>query len=1104
MFVVAVCLFGVVSLDRLALNLLPDISYPSLTIQTTYEDAAPEEIEALITRPVEESVGVSSGLTRISSVSRPGQSEVVLEFGWGVNMDLASIEVREKLDLLTLPEDVEKPVILRFDPSYDPIMRVQLHSDMSLSRLRTVAEEEVKKRLESVEGVAAIKVAGGREEQIRVEIDEKKLAELGIPITEVTQVLEQENLNQASGSLYDLDANYLVRMLNEFRTVEEIRGIIIRDSAGRRVLLGDVADVQRGTKERGIITRYNGDESVELAIYKEGDANTVQVAEAVQARLGSLKDQQGFPKNLQWAVVFNQADFISASVSDVLSAALVGGLLATLILFLFLRDVRSTLIIALSIPVSILATFALMYQTGITLNIMSLGGVALGVGMLVDNSIVVLEAVDRYRRQGGSIREQVYRGTKEVSGAVISSTLTTVAVFLPLVFVEGIAGQLFKDQALTITYALLASLAVALTFIPMALALGGFAPPPLSAEPLNLPAAESGWGALKARAARIGRFVFVDIATILLADGRRLVRGIGAVLNGILDPVLSAFDRFYARIERGYPKLLTKALDNPAAVVWTTLATIVIALGLSVTLGGELIPSLSQGEFSFEVELPEGRPLEQTDQLLKQVEDKIKEYPEVDAVFSRVGGSQSNQFAAGAIEENFGQLFVALKNKSDKDSEASVIERIRQELARLPDVKYVFSRPTLFSFKTPIEVEIYAFDLERQRLAADAIAARLASIQGLGDIQTTTQLGNPEIQIRFDRARLARLGLEEGQVSQVLRNKIRGDVASRFREGDRQIDILVRADEKDRTSVADLGNLIINAPAAAASQNAPGQAEASAPAADVPAQANRAPQAAFVPIRLSQVAVVELSRGPSEVRRIRSQRAAVVSASLTGRDLNSVSGDIRAMLSDMQSELPVGVTATLGGQNEELETSFSSLMFALGLAVFLVYLVMASQFESLIHPFIILFTVPLALAGVVISLAVTRTPVSVVALLGVIVLAGIVVNNAIILLDYANQLRREGVSKRDAIVQAGGVRLRPIAMTTLTTVLGLAPMAIGIGEGAEIRTPMAVAVMGGLTLSTLLTLVLIPVVYEWADRKTYRVAESAETSPADTAWQAGD
>lgn len=603
---------------------------------------------------------------------------------------------------------------------------------------------------------------------------------------------------------------------------------------------------------------------------------------------------------------------------------------------------------------------------------------------------------------------------------------------------------------------------------------------------------------------RVGRFLFIDVASVLLADGRRAVRAGAAAVDKALNPVLSAFDRFYGRIEEGYPRLLTKALDNPAAVVWVTLATIFVAVGLSATLGGELIPTLSQGEFSFEVELPEGSPLEQTDRLLEEAEDEIKQYPEVAAVFSRVGGSQSNQFAAGAIEENFGQVFVTLKDRSDKAGEEGVIERIRQGLAQRPDVKYVFTRPTLFSFKTPIEVEIYAFELESQRLAADQIAARLATIDGLSDIQTTTQLGNPEVQIRFDRARLARLGLEESQVSQVLRNKIRGDVASRFRDGDRQIDILVRADAQDRTSIADIGNLIINAPPSTVNSQSPNGSEGDALASAALAQTDRVPQAGFVPIRLSQVAVIEMSRGPSEIRRIRSQRAAIVSASLTGRDLNSVSRDIRDVLSGMESSLPPGVIAVLGGQNQELETSFASLMFALGLAVFLVYLVMASQFESLILPFIILFTVPLALAGVAISLAVTRTPVSVVALLGVIVLAGIVVNNAIILLDYAGQLRREGVSKREAIVQAGRVRLRPIAMTTLTTVLGLAPMAVGIGEGAEIRTPMAVTVMGGLTLSTLLTLVLIPVVFEWADRRKYELEDSEESDSADAVWQAGD
>ncbi len=416
MFVVAITLFGLVSVERLALNLLPDISYPSLTIQTEFEDAAPEEIESLVTRLVEETVGVVPGLRRLSSVSRSGQSEVVLEFAWDTDMDLASMDVREKLDLVRFPRDVEKPVILRFDPSYDPIMRLQLFGDLGLSRLRDVAERQVKKSLESTAGVAAVKVVGGREEQIRIEVDEKRLAELGIPITNVANVVEQANLNQASGSIYDLDSNYLVRVLNEFKSVDEIKNLIIRDEEGRQVVLGEVARVWRGTKERGVIARFNGKECVELGIYKEGDANTVTVSQAIRERLKNLTKDETFPRGIEHSIVFDQAEFIDQSVNNVLAAALLGGLLSTLVLFLFLRDLRSTLIIGFSIPISIMATFALMYQTGITLNIMSLGGIALGVGMLVDNSIVVLESVHRHRGKGNPA-DAVFKGTVEVGRA---------------------------------------------------------------------------------------------------------------------------------------------------------------------------------------------------------------------------------------------------------------------------------------------------------------------------------------------------------------------------------------------------------------------------------------------------------------------------------------------------------------------------------------------------------------------------------------------------------------------------------------------------------------------------------------------------------------
>ena len=1125
MFVVAVILFGLVSLQRLALNLLPDISYPSLTIQTDYEDAAPEEIENLITRPIEEAVGVTSGLARLSSISRPGQSEVVLEFNWDTSMDVASMETREKLDLIDLPDDAGKPILLRFDPSHDPIMRLQLHGDLSLTRLRYLADQDIKKRLEATDGVAAVKVVGGREEQIRIEIDEKRLAELNIPITEVTNILRQGNLNQAGGSLYDLDANYLVRMLNEFQSVEEIRAMVLRDREGRAIALEDVARVWRGSKDRQIIARLNGNESVEMAVYKEGDANTVTVSQAVHRRLQALPKDKTIPKGIEYQVVFDQANFISQSVNNVLSAAVIGGVLATIVLFLFLRHVRSTIIIGMSIPISIMATFALMYQTDITLNIMSLGGVALGVGMLVDNSIVVLESVHRHRARKKNLWQAVYDGTREVGTAVAASTLTTVAVFVPLVFVEGVAGQLFRDQALTITYSLLASLAVALTVIPMVLALRV---EPAAAEEEDQPAVVSGpardaapnqeqnlWRRASSKIRAFARFLFADIVRIVVGDLRRLFRTIGNLILRFLEPaVLTPFERWFKKLGDAYPGLLIRSLENKPLVVAVAVGLVGVSVLGYMTLGAELIPPLTQGEFSFEVELTEGAPIERTDRVLKDLEGRVAELPGVGTVFASVGGSNKNQFARQAVEEHIGQLYVVMEDRRDRLLEQQTIDRVREDLERYPEIRFTFSRPTLFSFKTPIEIEIYSSDLESQRQAADLVMDRLRRIRGLHDITTTTELGNPEIQIRFDRERLARLGLNEARITEVLRNKIRGDVASRYRDDDKQIDILVRAEESQRNNIADLKNLLIIA-SQGANQGVQGgnnrgrnrgqqdqerlDAEGrpigevtqnSAGTAGFPQQGAAA--SPRIPIRLGAVANVEFARGPAEIHRIRGQRSALVSANLSGRDLGSVAAEIREELRDLQRQLPVNSTVGLGGQNEELETSYQSIRFALSLAVFLVYLVMASQFESLIHPLIILFTVPLAMVGVVLSLAVTRTDISVMVLLGAIILVGIVVNNAIVLVDYTNRLRRGGMSKREALVHAGQVRFRPILMTTLTTVLGLIPLSLGWGEGSEVRAPMAITVMGGLLFSTLLTLIFIPVAYELIDHKGSVPAETEE------------
>ncbi|HLV01854.1 MAG TPA: efflux RND transporter permease subunit, partial [Acidobacteriota bacterium] len=821
MFVVAIALFGLISLSRLSLNLLPEVSYPTLTIQTDFPDAAPEEVESLVTRPIEEAVGVVGGLTRLSSISRSGQSEVILEYGWKTNMDLATLDAREKLDLITLPRDVERPVILRFDPSQDPIMRLQLYGDMPLSRLRYVAEKELKRSLESTRGVAAIKVQGGIEEQIHIEIDEKRLAEMGIPITRITQILAEENLNQASGSLYDLDSSYLVRILNQFRSVEEIKGIVIRNQEGRRILLGDVATIWRGEKERDVITRYGGKESVELAIFKEGDANTVTVVRAVLARLDSLKNAKQFPEGVDYAVVFNQSEFIENAVNDVLWAAVLGGILAIAVLFLFLRHLRSTVSIGLSIPISIMATFALMYQTGLSLNIMSLGGIALGVGMLVDSSIVVLEAVHRHRQENVPLFDAVHRGATEVGPAVLASTLTTIAVFLPMIFVEGIAGQLFKDQALTITYSLAASLVIALTFLPMLLALkvkdpqktgaSSSADPSVQhtgAGPKNRFRRALTWMTLRIRS--FFRFLFGDVIGVIVSDLVGAIRLLGRGIQKTLDPFLNRWERFYLKLSGVYPSILRLALDHKGMVFALVFLLVVSAALISRQLGTELIPPMAQGEFSFELRLPHGTPLQRTQSLVAQLENRVSTYPEVEAVFSNSGQTGTGLFIRQSNQQNMARLFVVMKDRHDKDLENQVIERIRSAMEDHPELTYTFSRPALFSFKTPVEVEIYGYDLDTLRQTADQVAERLSRLPGLSDISTTTEEGYPELLIQFDRERLARYGLEEGRVAQILRNKIRGDVASRFREEDRQIEILVRAHEADRNTVESIRNLVIN------------------------------------------------------------------------------------------------------------------------------------------------------------------------------------------------------------------------------------------------------------------------------------------------------
>lgn len=1095
-------LFGLIALRDLKVNLLPDLSYPTLTVRTEYTGAAPTEIESLITEPVEEAVGVVKNLQKLRSVSRTGQSDVILEFAWGTDMDRASMEVRDKLEILRLPLEAKKPVLLRFNPSTEPIMRLVLSAQgessqnevTELMQLRRFADEELKKRLEPVDGVAAVKVSGGLEDEVQVQIDQQQLARLNLSAGQVIERLRQENVNISGGRIEEGSQRYLVRTVNQFANLEEMRELLVTTHEGVPVRLRDVATIDQGYKEREAIIRVGGREGVELAVYKEGDANTVNVADNVNAVLGRLRQQ--LPPSAKLTEVDNQAVFIRQALAEVRSEALIGGSLAILIIFFFLRNGWSTLVIGLSLPISIIATFFFMGQFGLSLNVMSLAGLALATGMVVDDSIVVLESIAKARERGLGIIEAAIQGTREVSMAVVASTLTTVAVFLPLVFVHGIAGQLFRDQALTVAIAMIISLVVSLTLIPMLSSLKAKAPlgyrhEPVASTPVWRQVLAYGiglvrWplGQLRGRAAawtvwaltlplKIALLPLLLVVLVLAAlmpallfaltwAGTTLGRLLAATVGRFLSLVGALLMRVYDRAEVRYTRKLPGVLDRPGVVLGGAALAFAAAVAVLPTLGMDLIPQLAQDRFEMTAKLPPGTQLRDTDALIRNLQLEHEDDPGVRTIYGVSGSGtrlDANPTEAG---ENIGKLTVVLDGGGG-EKEAQAIERLRSSMQRFPGVDVKFGRPELFSMATPLEIELRGNDLGALERAGRDLASRLEADDRYADVKSTVEGGFPEIQIRFDQERAAALGLTTRDIADQVVRKVRGEVATRYSFRDRKIDVVVRAQEADRSSVDDIRRLIVN------------------------------PQSAR-PVPLDAVAEVIATTGPSEIHRTDQTRVAVVSANLRHGDLGTAVAEIQRMV--REQPLAAGVRMHIGGQGEELGESAASLMFAFGLAIFLVYLVMASQFESLLHPFVILFTIPLAVVGAVLALLVTGNSLSVVVFIGLILLAGIVVKNAIVLIDRINQLREAGVPKRDAIVQGASARLRPIIMTTLTTLFGFMPLALGLGEGAEVRAPMAITVIGGLAVSTLLTLVVIPVVYNLLDRKPDE-AYLAKAAPGD-------
>lgn len=1167
----AIALFGLLSYRQLGLELMPDLAYPTLTVRTAYEGAAPEEVETEITRPIESRVGTVEALVGMQSSSRAGLSEVILEFDWETDMDKAAQHVRERIARMEPPRDAEPPLLLRYDPALVPVMRLGLSGSLPLTALRIYAEEELTPALAKIEGVAAVRVVGGLEREIHIRLRPEAITARGLSVDAVATRLQQANVNLAGGTLKEGTVEFMVRTLAELRSVDDLRRTVVYDRDGVLLRLGDVAEVVETTRERKSVVRVDGREGVRVDVFRQADANIVEVCDRVREAVFGTPEQQAFvaqmgqagegepgagrgpprgrggagarpdagapdagpsdgkeakkdggkkpaaerggpgggrrtetirrrqmtdflsyqiPSGSELSVLGDQSVFIRAALSEVQSAAAVGGLLAVLILYLFLRSGYSTLIIAVAIPLSIAVTFAPLLAFGVTLNVMSLGGLALGVGMLVDNSVVVLESIFRCREEGDDIIAAAIRGTREVGGAVVASTLTTVAVFFPIVFVEGVAGQVFGDLALAVVCSLLASLFVALFVVPM-LASRRFTLPdaeddaPSPETPrrpwVRLRALPRWWSFTRARwwawllapvllPYALLQTVFELLGNVIVAlafaVGGPIViafRVLRRVVALVLWPAARGTDLAMTGLRGLYRRLLVGALRAPLVVLLVLGGLGAVAYVLAQRAGAELIPDVRQGVLIAEVELPVGTPLDETARRVAGLEAALTASPIIERVEAFIGEPEQGEDDAGERGPHTAALTVQLVREGDPATrEAEAMRVIRAAVADMPDARLELTRPALFSLRAPIQVVIRGQNLDLLATASDRVEAAMRELPALSDVQSSVRPGYPELQIRFDRARLASMGLDPRQVAERLRSRIDGDVATELRGQERPIDVRVRLDPTRVDSREELASMVIN----------PG---------------------GEIPIPLEAVATIDIGEGPAEIRRVDGQRAAVLVARVGAFDLGAASQSIDAALDGVP--MPAGFTTLLQGQDEEMERSLESLGLALLLAIFLVYVVMASQFESLRAPLVIMGSLPLAGVGVLIVLGLVRLSISVVVFVGLITLAGIVVNNAIVLVDYARQLRRRGFGTDDALVEAGLARLRPILMTTLTTVLGLVPLALDSGDGAELRRPIAITLIAGLVFSTGLTLIVIPVLYRWV------VGDHIDRDPADVDYE---
>ncbi len=1046
MLTLAVIVFGLISLDKLPINLMPDISYPTITLKTDWEGVAPEEIEEQLTKPMEENVAVMNGLNNMISYSKPGMSVITLEFDWDTDIDNSVLNLREIISRIDFPEDAENPQILRYNPNLEPIMQIGFFSkEDSLTEMRTLLKENLKDDLLTLNGVASLNVKGGSDRNLFIELDTLKLSALGLSVSEIYQQLSQENESFSAGQIEQEEGEYLIRLLNKFENLNDIKNLIVTTREGKRIRLKSIADIYIEKEKEQSITKLNGNRAVFAEIYKTSGANTVNVAEKIKNRLKSFKTEY----NLNYSIVKDKSIFISSSIESVFSSAIYGGILAVIILYLFLRDKKPTMIIAGAIPISIIAVFMGMYLKGISLNIMSIGGLALGVGMLVDSSIVVLESIDRVKKEKyDDLRKSSIYGTKLVGTAILASTLTTISVFLPIVFVEGIAGKLFADQAFTVAFALIASLIVSISVIPMISSLSFRRKRLVGDEMTEIDREDDSKIYLPEKIIRkILSYIkkFYDFSLSLVLKSFKKITSMKGK-KSIIEPVLNGFEKWFNNFENYYNKILKKALNNRKKVLVYAGSLLVVSFLLFQFLDVELMPKVNRDEFTVYVTKEKNMNKNMIEDMIDDFILQMKENNISDIVYSRIG--EEEEETVEVQSDGTIQLYVRL-DKGIKPDRG--INYTRNLLDNMPGIEYKLEFPKVFETQmNPVQIELYGDNLNRLKKLTENVKNKIINNDKLKDIKVTLRDGKPEVAIKFNREKLAKYNLDVRTISRMLELEIKGDTTNKYDYKGEELDINVIGRGRTLETYRRLKDFSMN--------TSNGK------------------------VLLDNVADIDLITGPSSITRKGQERVSLITANYSKGSLDNIVTNIKSQINEM--DIPQNFRVEFGGQSEEMKKSGSSLTFAIFLAIFLVYIVMASQFESLVHPFIIIFSIPFSLIGVIIALFVTGNSINIISLIGLVMLAGIVVNNGIVLVDYINHLiRDENMQVIPAIIKGGNVRLRPIMMTTLTTVLGLIPMAVLGGNGSELRSPLAWTVIGGLLSSTVLTLIFIPVIYSLLEKE---------------------